>query len=400
MPDRFSEKGLQILGEKTKEKGAAAVKHIVIGLSILLAFSLCGCATLLETSGYEKEPYQEPTPAVEAEDSGKVENYNQLITAVICAVTEHREQATILFQNYEGDIFADMETVCREVQQERAVGAFAVEKFSYEIRRIVSYYEAELTTSYRRTEEQVGGLVSLGGTRAVREYLARALEAGETYLAIYMPTTALTAEQMRELLQESYFQYAGGVLCLPTAEVVIYPEDESVERVFELYLDYGLEQEEKETCQAAMETMIEKGLESVVQAGGSLEDLVNYLTEIVSSGASDKWASTTYGALVEGQANSQGLALAFSAICRAGGLETQVVEGSFYGESRFWNLVALGEEGWGHCDVTALRDHGSGPFLTGDTEMAGYIWNRECYPAAVGMDDGVVPTLKLPEATE
>ena len=376
------------------------MKRLVLVLSILLAFALCGCAALLETSGYEKEPYQEPTPAVEAADSGKVENYNQLTTALISAVAEHREQATILFQNYEGDISADLEAACREVQQESAIGAFAVEEFSYEIRRIVSYYEAELTTRYRRTEEQVVGLVSLSGTRAVRERLAQALEAGETYLAIHMPATTLTAERMRELLQESYFQYAGGALCLPMAEVAVYPEGEGIQRVFELYLDYGLEQEERETRMAALGTAIEDGLASVVQAGGSLEDLANYLTETVRPGASGEWASTAYGALVEGQADSQGLALAFSAICRAGGLETQVAEGSLYGENRFWNLVALGEGRWGHCDVTTLRDHGTGPFLAGDTEMAGYIWNRERYPAAVGIEDGMAPTLKLPEVTE
>lgn len=377
------------------------MKRLALCLFAVLVLCLCGCAALLETSGYEKGPYQEPTPAVEAMDNSKVENYGQLVAAISGVIAEHREEATILFQNYQGDISIDLETACREIQYDDAMGNFAVESFSYDVRRIVSYYEAELTTLYRRTKEQVTGVVSLSGTRAIREGLARALKQGRDYLAIYIPATTLTEEQLQELLRDAYFQYADGALCLPAAEVSVYPEGESVERVFELCLNYGLGREEQEEYMAALEAAIENSLAQAVRDGGSLVQLVSQLSDTVSFGASDTWSSTAYGALVEGQADSQGLAMAFAAVCRAGGLEAQVVEGSYYGETRYWNLVSIGEGRWGHCDVAALRSGSAGPFLAGDQVLAGsYVWDTERYPVAEGLGDSELPDLKLPEVTE
>ena len=371
---------------------------IALALSLGL---LCGCASILETEIYRRESYAESPSASPAAAAGVVRSYTQLTAAIRAMVEEHLQTDIIQFQGYDGEISADLAAACRELQNEDPLGAYAVDYISYDLRRIVSYYEAELFISFRRSKVQTDGIVELSGTQALRERLTEAMAAGENYLAVYMPATTLTEESLAELVQDCCCQAPGEILRMPAVEIHAYP-DSGIARIFELSLDYGLTTEELTARQEELHSAIQEQLETAVDAGGGLWELAVELcgdTALVSEAAA--WEDTAYGALVEGRCTSQGLAMAFAAVCQAGGVNAQVVEGQRQGQERWWVLVSLGENRWAHCDLTALILGEGTAFLTGDSAMSGhYTWDTERYPEAEGLGDRSAPVLTLPGTEE
>ncbi|MFQ9480834.1 MAG: transglutaminase domain-containing protein [Oscillospiraceae bacterium] len=61
--------------------------------------------------------------------------------------------------------------------------------------------------------------------------------------------------------------------------------------------------------------------------------------------------STAYDALLGGGGDSQGVALAFSLLCRQVGITCSVVDGQKNGQSHFWNVVQTAS-GYRHVDLS------------------------------------------------
>ena len=61
------------------------------------------------------------------------------------------------------DVQADLERACVEVAQEYPLGAYAVDYIQYHVSPILSYHEAEVQITYRRTKEQMDAIVSATG---------------------------------------------------------------------------------------------------------------------------------------------------------------------------------------------------------------------------------------------
>ena len=88
--------------------------------------------------------------------------------------------------------------------------------------------------------------------------------------------------------------------------------------------------------------------------------------------------STAYSALIDGQADSQGMALAFALLCQRGEIPCVVVDGQLGGVSHLWNVVQTAD-GYRHIDLTQ-------PDLAvyrtdGEMTAAGYTWDGERVPA-------------------
>ena len=90
--------------------------------------------------------------------------------------------------------------------------------------------------------------------------------------------------------------------------------------------------------------------------------------------------NTAYDLFHAGAADSEGLALAYAALCQLMELPCQAAGGELEGEPRFWNVVQT-QEGWRHLDLSA--EHPEGPALYTDAQLAelGYAWEEGALPA-------------------
>ena len=189
----------------------------VFGLAACLLLTLPGCASILERSYSSSTPHVD-RPATAGDSSAiRVENYRELVSAVLFLVSQGEEEGVIQLQDYAGEVEADLTAACLEVATEDPLGAYAVEYIKHETTRVVSYDQATLTIHYRRTPEQIRSISTVTGTGAIRTELQSALEEFETEVVFRVAYFAEDADFIAGLIRQAYYDTPGAALGMPEA---------------------------------------------------------------------------------------------------------------------------------------------------------------------------------------
>ena len=342
-----------------------------LGLALGLLLTVPGCASMLERS-YTSSTAHVDRPTT-AEDSSilRVENYRELVSAVLYLVSEGAEEGIIQLHDYAGVVENDLTAACLEVTAEDPLGAYCVDYIKHEYTRVVSYYQATLDIHYRRTQEQVRSMVRVTGTGAIRTELRQALAQFTGEVVLRVAYFSEDEQSIAQLIRQAYYDTPAAALGCPEAEIVLYP-DSGRERVVEILLTYP---ESAEELRRKSEALSDKGRELAAE-GGSQPVTTEKETpeERAQRNISALWAeavyapdggSTAYDALVAGVANDEGMALAYALL--SGG---QVVEGTLRDALRFWIDLGLPGE-------TLYLDpsEGTGAIYTAQELFeAGYRW--------------------------
>lgn len=348
------------------------MKKKLISVLLVLCLSLTGCASMLERDYVVVAPYQPVSNLSGASSALRVENYQELVNAVLYLVTMGEEQGVLNLYNYTQDVETDLTRACLEVIQEDPLGAYSVEYISHDYSLIVSYYEVNLQITYRRSREQVGAITAVTGSGAIRRVISRALTsfAPESVLRISYFTE--NEGYIRELVEQAYYDSPVTALGMPEAEISIYPHS-GTQRIVEIGLTYP---ESSETLRRQSQQLSDLALLLVAEdstAQSLYEGLADGLTISPDSGK-----SSTYDALVKKESDSEGAALAYQLLCDRAGLECYLVRGYLNGAPHFWNIVLTADGEYRHMDLATG--------LTGltDEELAShgfFVWDTKEYPA-------------------
>lgn len=359
-------------------------------LFLLLALGLSGCASMLDHNYTVVQPHED-SPASDG-DVITAETYQQLEDAVIYLIDQGMSYGVIHLSNYtpaQGDVEADVDAACLYAVQEYPLGAYAVSYIKPQCSYIVSYYEVNVYISYRRTRDQVNSIVSVTGTSAIREELQDTLRTFGTEAALRVSYFNEDEAFIQELIRQAYYDTPEAALGMPEATVSLYPglpEGESAApggvRIVEIQLSYpeDLEslQKKKEKLAARLGSMA-AGLDVKADQAGvrTLFDLLRSTARYSQLDGAGPRACTAYSALVDGAADSEGMALACQLLCRYAGIPCTVVCGTRDGAVWYWNIVTFSDGESRHVD--AARADG---FALQDVDMVqqGYEWNREEVP--------------------
>lgn len=307
---------------------------------LALCLLLSGCSSMMERS-YEAVIAHEDKP-VTAEDSSilRVENYQELVSAVLYLISQRQEEGTIQLYDYADDVESALTDACLEVATEDPLGAYAVDYIKHECTRVVSYYQATLSIHYRRTEEQIRSIVNVTGSSAIRSELQEALTSFSGEVVLRVAYFAEDEASIAQLVRQAYYDTPVAALGMPTPGITLYP-DHGSQRVVEITLTYPEPADE----------LWRKSEQLAAQAGtisGSLRGLdaraavLRVISELRSYAAySPEGGNTAYAALVDGSSDAEGLALAYALLCQQVGVTCEVVEGTYLGKSWFWNTVQV-----------------------------------------------------------
>lgn len=347
------------------------MKYRLIALMLVLSLSLTGCASLLERDYVIVSPYKPVSASTEDSSALRVENYQELVNAVLYLVTLGEEQGVLNLYNYTQDVESDLTRACLEIIQEDPLGAYSVDYISHNYSMIVSYYEVNLQITYRRTREQVAAISPVSGSSAIRRMIGRALTsfAPETVLQVSYFTE--DEAYIRDLVEQTYYESPAAALGMPEAAVRIYPDSGS-QRIVEILLTYPddsevLLRQSREVSDRAL-TLV--GDESTTR---TIWDQVR--DGLTVSGSPDK--SGIYDALIRHEANSEGIALAYQFLCNQAGISCHLVRGTRNGVPHFWNITQTEEGDFRHMDLSEDL------YGMTDEEFAAalYAWDSEEYPA-------------------
>ncbi|MGM9661520.1 MAG: hypothetical protein ACI3WR_00315 [Oscillospiraceae bacterium] len=187
-------------------------KMRALALPLAAALLLTGCSALLERQYSVVEPHSEKYR--ESGDSSilRAEDYQELVNDILTLVAAHAEESVIrLYMPESTAIEAEglLEEACREVQEETAAGAYAVEYLTYTISEAPAYREARLRIRYRRTAEQYASIVSITSTGAIEDLLRGAVQAEREELVLRTGYFTGSEEEIRALLRELDESYNG-----------------------------------------------------------------------------------------------------------------------------------------------------------------------------------------------
>lgn len=342
------------------------------------ALLLTGCSALLERDYASVDPHN-AAPATEGDPSIlRADSYQELVNALIYFVTGGAEAGTVRLYTDTENVEPFLADACLEVVQEDPLGAYCVEFIKYTVDPVVTYFEAHLDITYRRTREQVASIVQATGVTAIRSELKSALTSFAPERVLRISYFEEDEDFIRELIRQAYYDAPACALGMPEIDLSLYPHS-GRQRIVEILLDYPLERPELE--QRREELALELGRLSRELAGGGEAQAVAAARALLREGRYDpEGGSTPYDFFYAGSADSEGLSLAYAALCQELGLSCRVARGELDGEPRFWTVVQTGE-GWRHLDPSA----GEEPALYTDQELQelGYLWEEGSLPACL-----------------
>lgn len=360
-------------------------KRFLAAVTAAVLLFLFGCS-LLPTEYLSVKDYTEDVQTDSYELTGAIDNYSELKRALMGMVQRHEENGKLTFSNYDGTVSDDIAIACWEVKSETALGAYAVDYMSYEINRIVSYFEAEVFITYRRTQEQVDSIATLSTSYSLDEVLENTIRAFEPQLTVKLNSASLTAETIEQKVSAFFMASPIAVVTEPKLSVSVYPES-GIERIFEISINYGhsaeeLQQMKQELINAVVLRAAETSQHTMDDAAAQLARALAEDCELLPQGGSDELDSTAYGAVVNKRADSRGMALAYMALCIADGIDCVVVEGRLNKETHYWNIVTIN-------GVSRHIDASAGDIdLRSDAEVLDrYWWDTDAYPVCQSNPD-------------
>lgn len=343
-------------------------------LTLLLAgvLALTGCASMLERDYVATTRYEPVSNTTGSSSALRVENYQELVNAVIYLVSEGEEHGVLGLYNYTQDVEADLSQACLEVVQEDPLGAYAVEYIRHDYSLIVSYYEVNIDITYRRTPEQMASIVPVTGSSAIRRELSKTLTSFSPEAVLQVSYLTEDEDGILDLVRQAYYDAPYAALGMPEVEISLYPAT-GYQRIVEITLTYP---GDPETLLQRSQELKQLALERVSASDGA-EELYNLVLDglTVEEGPG---RGSAYAALVEGAADSEGAALAYQLLCDQAKVDCVVVRGERDGAPHFWNIVTEDDRGSRHVDLSA------GLFSVTDDELTAfgaYEWDRTEYPA-------------------
>lgn len=351
------------------------------------AFGLCGCGSI-----YEKEYYDEQDYVISAPDNTgegeriTVRSFSQLRQVLLDLVSEGERESQIVFDTaYEGEVTEDMANACWQVRTQDALCAYCVENISYELSKIVTYYEANVSISYSDAVPAASGIQRLAYSTGMDELINEALQNGDSRIAILVSRSFTTPEEVEGMAAAAYRKMPSLAPRLPVIDVKMFSGN-GMQRLYEINLNYGVSREELEKCREELATVrpfADTETEELDSARKALA-ACRYLTERVEY-TEDSQKNSIYAALVEGEANSEGLAYAFVELCRQLGLEAQMIYGQRNWQDGCWNIVQLDGD-WYHVDVSLCKTEGfwNGFLLRDEDIWSNYRWDVSAYPRCSG----------------
>lgn len=343
-------------------------------LALLL---LPGCSALLEREYSQVTPHN-AVPATEGDPSIlRADSYQELVNALIYFVSGGVEEGTVRLYTGTENVEPFLAGACLEVVQEDPLGAYCVEFIKYTVDPVVTYSEAHVDITYRRTREQVASIVQATGATAIRGEL-------ETALASYAPERVLRISYFEQdeafiqnLARQAYYDAPAYALGMPEVSVSIYPNS-GRQRIVEILLDYPQEPQELEKRQAELMRTLERLAWDLT---GRTNLPVSAAKALLELGEYDPQGEPCADSLlVQGCANSEGLALTYAALCQQLDLSCHVAQGMLNGSPHFWNAVQT-QEGWRHIDLSAAEDEDALFFSDLEFQELGYTWEENTLPA-------------------
>lgn len=370
------------------------MKKRILPLLLATAMMLTGC-------GFWDGSYVSVTPHHEQRQTGQspaisAGTYLDLMGALTQMIASGTESATIIVAEYpENAVETGMKVAVRYVMENDAIGAYAVESIDYTLGANGGQPAVAVKINYRHTLAEIRRIQVIETMEQMQPIIARALEFYETGVVVrasnYIPTDfSQIVEDLAEINPHL-------VMELPQVSAGIYGTGR--QRVVELNFTYQTGRDSLRQMKAQVKPVFDAAVLYVSGDGSQWQkysQLYAFLMERFDY-TLETSITPAYSLLHHGVGDSRAFATVYAAMCRAAGLECEIVRGTRSGEPWTWNMVC--DNGlYYHVDLLRCNEQGRYSEKT-DAQMQGYVWDYSAYPACTGAQEPVETESYAPPET-
>lgn len=350
-------------------------------LLLLLTILLTGCRSFYEGSYSVVMPHGEiQTVSAMEGDVYEVHTYSGMKNAVQNLISTAAESGTIRAIDYPGSVADDISRICLDVSREYPLAAYAVEYITHSASRILGYYEVSVHISYRRSAEEIAAVKREVMLAELYALLEAASINGDSHLAVQIATLAVSEQSLTAYVEHYYRQHPELIAEEPGVSISFYPSEDDVNKIITFRFSYDNQFPQRVERLAQLNRQADELLSDVDEL--SAEEKLQLCCRQISNAVRDtRNGSTAYDALILGAADSEGCAMAFQFLCNRCAIPCQIVEGKRGVNTRYWNIVRIGQD-YFHVDPAYwCSTKLVGTPLRSDADMLGtYWWDVELYP--------------------
>lgn len=362
-------------------KRAAA---LLLAAAVLLP--VCGCASVFDEEYLSVSDYEYVRPTAGSDGAVAVNSFTTLRLAISNLVTAHADSGKLDFRSYSGEnISDDLAAACNSVSRETALGSYSVDYISYDITTVVAYAEAEVFIYYKRSQEEIDSIINVSTSGDLYNCIEEAVESMSPGLVVLVSATNVDEDEAAEYVIEAYMDNPLSCAVKPSATVDVY-SGLGMQRIYDISINYQGNEDELENMHGQLNEAASR-LAARVTSEGDAYRALQAASVLIESCACDEenGGHTAWDALVAGSADSEGMALAYKALCSELGIDCTVVEGRLDRAPHYWNIATIDGASY-HVDASRAAELGfANTFLKSDTEMWGsYWWDIAEYPECAG----------------
>lgn len=184
-------------------KGVQTVRKSILAAALAVCLLLSGCAALLERSYSVVEPYAQRYWESGAEDTLRVDSYQDLVNSLVMLIEQRVEEAVIRCYGEVGT-YTQASKAQREVRRDTVEGSYLLESIRFTFGEGTNYSTVDFHMTYREDAEDLAGIMTLTDSQSLVDLLRLAIR--EEHEKI---TAKFTFDTPREAVQtavEGYWQ--------------------------------------------------------------------------------------------------------------------------------------------------------------------------------------------------
>ncbi len=352
---------------------------------MLLALLLGGCSRFYEGEYSYVTRHEEPGTLVgDDEPYYEVRTYVGMKNAVQSLISSAAETGIIRVKDYSSSVQDDIARVCLDATRDFPMGAYAVEYISHSVSRILGYDEVSLRISYRLTQEDMSAVRSATTLADVYAMVENSVLNGQEHITIQTSSLSVKEQTLLNYLHNLYRSHPELLSSEPKAVITFYPSEESVGKIVDFTFSY---REKHEIAQSRLEELgpVAEELTASMEGLTTQEQALYCCRTVAQCIVNTGRGSTAYDALILGNADSEGCAMAYQYLCNRCGIDCRVVEGRLDGSIHYWNIITIEGDCY-HVDCSVcLGDAIVEGFLLSDSQVIPrYWWDVDKYPACSG----------------
>lgn len=346
---------------------------------LLMAVLLAGCDSLFTGSYNSVKPHQE------SQDDGsrevvEIASIAELQAALAEFINDGRESGVVYVTGITEDNLAfAVEKAVQNVRMNDPIGAFAVENIHYEIGTSTGRTAIAVEISYSRSRAEILRIRTVETMDDVMTHITEAL--GDCDAGTVIQVNNYEELDLTQRIQD--YVDANPHICMemPQVSVSAYP-DAGKQRVIELTFTYQTSRESLRTMQTYVSPVFRAAGLNVSEEEEESVKFSRMYAFLMERNDYEISTSITpaYSLLRHGVGDSKAFATVYAAMCRAAGLECQVISGTRNGEPWTWNMICQ-DDVYYHVDL--IRSNQSGDMILNyQKDMEGYVWDYSAYPVS------------------